>query len=71
MGKNKKTFEFSGEVSAIDVMGYEFRHNFSPSAPLDGMKERMEKRIKKIRKIRNNHIFDEPFRADDKSLGQN
>lgn len=66
MGKKKQEFEFSGEVLAVNVLGLEFRHNFSPSAPLDGMRERMEKRIKKINKIRNNQIFDEPFKAEEK-----
>lgn len=66
MGKKKQEFEFSGEVLAVNVLGLEFRHNFSPSAPLDGMQERMEKRIKKINKIRNNQIFDEPFKAEEK-----
>lgn len=68
MAKRKQKFEFSGGVVAVNIQGLEFRHNFSPSAPLDGMRERMEKRIKKVNKIRGNQIFRYPYTAEEKNL---
>ncbi len=56
-------FEFSGEIAAAEIRGLEFRDNFSPSESLDGMQERMEERIKKVRKIKKNNIFVNPFQS--------
>ena len=66
MAKKEKRFEFTGDVVTVNVQGLEFRHNFSPSAPLEGMRERMEKRIKKVNKIRGNQIFARPYEAEEK-----
>ena len=60
MAKKKEKsgeFEFTGEMSAAAVTGLEFRDSFSPSESLDGMLERMEERIKKVRKIKKNNIL--------------
>lgn len=68
MAKDKqknKEFEFAGEITATAVAGVEFRENFSPSESLDGMQERMEERIKKVRKIKKNNIFVNPFKSSD------
>ena len=64
MAKKKEKsgeFEFTGEMSAAAVTGLEFRDSFSPS----GMLERMEERIKKVRKIKKNNIFVNPFKGSE------
>ncbi len=61
--KSRKEFEFAGEMEETSVMGFEFRKDFSPSESLDGMQERMDERIKKIRKIKKNNIFVNPFKS--------
>ena len=64
MGKKKskkKEFEFAGEMTTAAVTGFEFRQDFSPSESLDGMQERMEERLKKVRKLKKNNIFTNPF----------
>lgn len=68
MAKKKEKsgeFEFTGEMSATAVTGLEFRDSFSPSESLDGMLERMEERIKKVRKIKKNNIFVNPFKGSE------
>ena len=62
--KNKE-FEFSGNMEATPVMGFEFHENFSPSESLEGMQERMEERIKKVRKMKKNNIFNNPFKSSE------
>lgn len=61
--KSPKEFEFTGEMEETSVMGFEFKKDFSPSEPLDGMQERMDERIKKVRKIKKNNIFVNPFKT--------
>lgn len=56
-------FEFVGEVTPSDVFGFEFKEVFSPSVSTDGMMERMEERIKKVRKMKKNNIFTGQFHA--------
>ena len=68
MAKKKEKsgeFEFTGEMSAAAVTGLDFRDSFSPSESLDGMLERMEERIKKVRKIKKNNIFVNPFKSSE------
>jgi hypothetical protein len=60
--KKEKSGEF--EFTAA-VTGLEFRDSFSPSESLDGMLERMEERIKKVRKIKKNNIFVNPFKSSE------
>lgn len=59
--EKQDSFEFSGEMTQTVVAGLEFRENFSPSESLDEMVERMNERIKKVRKIKKNNIFINPF----------
>ena len=58
-----REFEFSGEIAAAEIRGLEFRDNFSPSESLDGMQERMEERIKKVRKIKKTISLSTRFRV--------
>ncbi len=60
-----KTFDFEGSIEPTDVRGYEYKNIFSRSEPVADMSERMEERIKKVRKMRKNNIFAEPFTASD------
>ncbi len=63
--KQENEFEFAGDLSAVAVTGLEFRDGFSPSESFDGMAERMTERIKKVRKIKKNNIFVNPFKSSD------
>lgn len=56
-------FDFEGQMEVTDVRGYDYKNIFSPVEPIDDMPKRMEDRIKKVRKIRKNKIFKEPFKA--------
>ncbi len=49
-------------VEPVAVSGYEFHSRFSPSESLEGMEERMAARIKKVRKMKKNNIFNNPFK---------
>ena len=61
--KTVVTFDFEGQMEATDVRGFDYKNIFSPVEPIDDMPKRMEDRIKKVRKIRKNKIFKEPFKA--------
>ena len=61
--KAEEPFDFAGILTAAKVSGFEYRNIFSPSESLQDMPKRMEERIKKIRKIRKNNIFSEPYKA--------
>ena len=61
--KTVVTFDFEGQMEATDVRGCDYKNIFSPVESLDDMPKRMEDRIKKLRKIRKNKIFKEPFKA--------
>ncbi len=61
--KSVATFDFEGQMVETDVRGYDYKNIFSPVEPIDDMPKRMEDRIKKVRKIRKNKIFKEPFKA--------
>ena len=61
--ESKEPFDFSGELTATKIPGFEYKSVFSPSASLQEMPKRMEERIKKIRKIRKNRIFKTPYKA--------
>ena len=50
------------ENSDDRVFGLEFKDSFSPAEPLDGMEERMKERVKKVRKLKKNNIFNNPFK---------
>ncbi|MBR1649076.1 MAG: hypothetical protein IJ689_05700 [Alphaproteobacteria bacterium] len=58
-----KTFDFEGEMSPAQLPGFAYKDIFSPSESLDEMPKRMEERIKKVRKMRKNHIFADPYKA--------
>jgi len=59
----KETFDFEGSIEPTDVRGYEYKNIFSRSESVADMPKRMEERIKKVRKMRKNAIFAEPFKA--------
>ena len=59
--KQQKENELVDEIKSEPNMGFEFKENFSPCVSLDGMQKRMEERIKKVRKMKNNNIFVNPF----------
>ena len=61
--KKDYEFEFAGELSAANIFGLEYKEIFSPSVPLDGMEDRMDDRIKKVRNIKKNNIFTGQFHA--------
>lgn len=63
--ERKNEFEISGGIVPTETTGFEFRDSFSPSESLDGMQERMAERVKKVRKIKKNNIFVNPFRSTD------
>lgn len=65
MAKNRENKEENQkeETSLSPITGMEFRENFSPSESLDGMRERMDERIRKVRKIKKNNIFNNPFKS--------
>lgn len=65
MSDNGKTFDFEGSMEPTDIRGYEYKNIFSHSEPVADMSKRMEERIKKVRKMRKNNIFAEPFAATD------
>lgn len=49
------------ELKEADVMGIDFHDKFSPSVSLEGMEERLEEKVQKVRKIRKNNIFSGSF----------
>jgi hypothetical protein len=55
--ETKQGFEFVGEISPASKFGFEYKENFSPSVSLEGMTERFEEKIGKVRKIRKNNIL--------------
>ena len=61
--ESEEPFDFEGILTAAKVAGFDYKNVFSPSESLTGMPLRMEQRIKKIRKIRKNRIFSEPYKA--------
>ena len=64
--KSKNKFEeFGGEMVVAPLTGFEFKESFSPSESLDGMQERMEERLKKVRKLKKNNIFTNPFTSSE------
>lgn len=63
MEKDKDEKKFTGELKATNIFGLEFKEHFSPSESLEGMGERMDSRIKKVRKIKQNNIFNGQFHA--------
>lgn len=68
MAKSKdktKEQEIPENIETTPVMGFEFHENFSPSESLEGMQERMAERIKKVRKMKKNNIFNNPFKSSE------
>lgn len=63
--KKNNTFDFKGSIEPTDIRGFEYKNIFSHSEPISDMPKRMEERIKKVRKMRRNVIFTEPFSATD------
>lgn len=60
---HNNTFDFEGEITPTDIIGFEYKNIFSPSESIDEMPLRMEQRIKQVRKMRNKNIFSQPYTA--------
>lgn len=62
-GENMQQFDFEGTIQPTEVKGYAYKNIFSPKESIAEMPKRMEERIKRVRKMRKNNIFAEPYTA--------
>ena len=58
------TIQTESTLTPIVGEGFLYRNVFSPSISLDTFPKRMEKRIRKVRKIVKNNIFTQPYISD-------
>ena len=61
---NQYTAQAESTLTPIVGKGFLYRNVFSPSISLDTFPKRMEKRIRKARKIVKNNIFIQPYKSD-------